>query len=96
MLTGKGKRDEKKTREVTGLDAAASEADIGSAGNGAAPFGADLTGGRADFEDEPSGRDIATDNVEKHEDAGDEEDEDEREISARPSEKPDTDLSKLP
>src|SRR5205823_7281851 len=42
MRTGKGKKEEAKTREITGVDASAAEADIGSAGNGVDPFDGDL------------------------------------------------------
>lgn len=36
---------EETTRELTGFDATMDEAEISSAGNGAAPWGGDLTGG---------------------------------------------------
>jgi len=93
MKTGKGRCDKGPTLPVTGFDASADEADIGSAGNGVDPFDGDLQGGREDMEDEPSGRDIDTDQIKKM--AG-EPDEDDLEISAKPTEKQEIDLSSLP
>jgi hypothetical protein len=93
MKTGKGRKDPEQTAELTGFDAAASEAEVGSAGNGAAPYGADLTGGRNDFDEEAHNRDIDTDQIKRM--AGEPE-EDDSEISARPSDKVDTDLSQMP
>lgn len=94
---GRGKaraahRDDEVTEELTGSEASPSEAARGDAGNGASPWGADLTGvstGPDDrlmredvFEEAPSHLDILPDHLEAG--ASDEEDEDNREITARP------------
>ncbi len=80
-------RDEgEETREVTGRDAQVDEADMGSAGSGASFFGGDRSGGGPvgieGAPDEP--RDISFDEIRRMEGASDEEEEDEREITARP------------
>jgi len=86
------------TPELTGADAAPEEAEFGSAGNGADPFEADLAGtsrqSRA-LEPEPDASDIRPDRVE----AGPEAEppgEEEEEPTARPTEWPDSDASRLP
>jgi hypothetical protein len=78
------------TRELTGTDAPRDEAEQGSAGNGASPWGADRTGVRSEpgFEDEyhlegdpSSPADIIPDKLE----AGfSDPDEDDRQYTARP------------
>lgn len=50
-----GARKADTTRELTGEDASRDDAETGSAGNGASPFGADLTGEQSpapEYEDE--------------------------------------------
>jgi hypothetical protein len=73
--------DEEVTRELTGNDATPAEARIGSAGNGASPHGADLTGGYRELEEEPGAADILPDQVTRFDEAVVEEDE---HITARP------------
>lgn len=87
--------DREVTRELTGWDATMDEADIGDAGNGADPFGADLTGGfPIGLEAEPDQPDdIVPDRVERW--PGQPADED-REITAQPSEHLPVDFSELP
>ncbi|MFL5318322.1 MAG: hypothetical protein ACJ790_01600 [Myxococcaceae bacterium] len=95
------------TQELTGADAAPDEAEYGSAGNGADPFEADLSGAKPWLEAvEPGseGQDVAPDRVDRYKElerqAGAEEDEEEededREITARPSEHSEPDFSQLP
>lgn len=75
--------DDETTRELTGFDAPPSEARIGSAGNGASPHGADLTGGWKELEDEPHPDDILPDQLGKFAGAPSEEEE---HLTARPKE----------
>ncbi|MBI3182759.1 MAG: hypothetical protein HYZ28_11530 [Myxococcales bacterium] len=56
---------EEKTKELTGFDADPSEAAFGSAGDGASMFGADLTGGFREAEEEPNALDILPDHIER-------------------------------
>lgn len=88
-----GEKKSDRTQELTGTDASRADAETGSAGNGASAFGGDLTGFGSpapEYEDEyrlegdPSDpEDIVTDKIEKgYEDPGEED----REITARPSE----------
>jgi hypothetical protein len=71
------------TRELTGNDADMDEAEIGSAGNGTDPYGADLTGGFPQpIEDEPDEQDIAPDRIERFPGAAPE---DEDGVTARPT-----------
>jgi hypothetical protein len=84
-----------RTKAITGHDATMDEAMLGDAGNGADPFGADLTGGfPRDIEDEPDYGDIVPDVIERA--PGAYADEDEDEYTARPREQPPLDLSELP
>ena len=88
------------TPELTGADAAPDEADVGSAGNGADPFGGDLSGTSRktrSLEPEPDASDILPDQVVQGppgtaaaEAAGEEA------PTARPTEWPDSDASRLP
>jgi hypothetical protein len=88
------------TPELTGADAAPDEADFGSAGNGADPFEADLAGTSRrsrSLEPEPDAADIRPDQVEPGPPgtspsgaAG------EAAPTARPTEWPDSDASRLP
>lgn len=94
LPTGREEREER-TQELTGFDATIEEAEIGSAGNGAAPYGADLTGGlprelEAD-PDRPS--DIVPDQIDQLEIVA--RDEEERELTARPAEPMPIDPSEL-
>lgn len=83
------------TRELTGFDANMDEADIGDAGNGADPWGADLTGGfPRSMEAEPDQPDdIVPDAIERW--PGQPADED-REITAQPNEPLPVDISEIP
>lgn len=82
---------EETTRELTGHDASMDEAAVGDAGSGASPYGADFTGGLPeDIEaapDMPS--DIVPDSVEDWPEALEarEEEREEPELTARPSER---------
>lgn len=86
-----GERKSDHTREVTGDDAARDEAETGSAGNGASPFGADYTGvtspapeyeGQYRLESDPGDPDdISPDKVER---GFSDPDEDDRRYTARP------------
>lgn len=86
-----GARKSDVTREVTGDDAARQDAEFGSAGNGASPYGADLTGVESpapEYEDEyhlegdpGDPNDISPDKVERGFEAPGEED---RDYTARP------------
>jgi hypothetical protein len=88
-------RDDDVTRELTGADAAMDEAEVGDAGNGADPYGADFTGGfPRPLEEEPAEHDIGPDRIESFPGATPE-DED-REITARPGEPQPFDPSELP
>jgi len=82
------------TRELTGTDAHMDEAAIGDAGNGADPFGADLAGGPpTPIEDPPDlPHDILPDEVETW--PGQPADQ-ERELTAQPSEPDPHDRSRL-
>jgi hypothetical protein len=82
------------TRELTGYDATMDEAEIGDAGNGADPWGADMTGGpRRAMEDEPDQPDdIVPDTVSRW--PGQPADED-RELTAQPAERQQIDVSEL-
>ena len=86
---------EDETKELTGFDAAMSEAEFGSAGNGADPYEGDLSGGIQPIEDEASGEDIGPDEVRRFPLASDEEEE-EREITAQPNDHYPVDASELP
>lgn len=88
-----GRRDDT-TRELTGRDADMDEAEVGSAGNGADPFGADLQGGLpVDIEAEPDRPDdIVPDEIERW--PGQPADED-RELTAQPSEPQPVDPSEM-
>jgi len=85
--------------ELTGADAPPEQAEFGSAGNGADPFEADLSGtsrqSRA-LEPEADASDIRPDQVEAGPEAVAAADEEEGEPSARPTEWPDPDASRLP
>ena len=84
-----------RTKAITGHDATMDEAMVGDAGNGADPYGADLTGGfPRDIEDEPEYGDIVPDTIERAPGAYPEPDEDE--YTARPSEPMPVDYSELP
>jgi hypothetical protein len=86
---------EETTPEITGEDAGMDQADMGDAGNGADPYGADLTGGPPrEIEEEPDEHDITPDRIERFPGAGPEADEDD--VTARPDERPPIDLSELP
>lgn len=86
--------DEEETREVTGEDAGMDEAEIGDAGNGADPYGADLTGGFPHpIEDVPDEHDITPDRIERFPGAPVEPEE---EITAQPDEHVPVDPSELP
>lgn len=77
------------TDELMGHDATMDEAEVGSAGNGASPFGADFTGGYPEpIEERPDDpADILPDRVEDWPGLGaDEVREGERELTARPTE----------
>lgn len=83
------------TQEITGEDASRVEADSGSAGNGASPWGADLAGYAPDqqeleerLEAEPGHQaDILPDQITLEEGAAPElSEEEEQRITARPSE----------
>ncbi|MEN9800691.1 MAG: hypothetical protein RL653_4388 [Pseudomonadota bacterium] len=93
-------RDPEQTPELTGSDARVEEAESGSAGNGADPFGADLSGTSADqraLQPEPKARDIRPDHVERHPAAPPPEEEPEPPApTAQPTEWPDSDASRLP
>lgn len=87
------------TREVVGVDADMDEARVGSAGNGASPYGADFTGGYPEqleaFPDQPA--DITPDRIERWPGLPAEaEEEEEREVTARPSEPRPPDPSQVP
>ncbi|HWV38108.1 MAG TPA: hypothetical protein VN033_06480 [Vulgatibacter sp.] len=86
-----GRRDDV-TRELTGRDADMDEAEVGSAGNGADPFGADLEGGLpVDVEAEPDRPDdIVPDEIVRWPDQPADRDLD---LTARPSEPPPIDPS---
>lgn len=94
------KKDPEETAELTGSDAPAEEADFGSAGNGADPFGADLAGTSPDtrsLEPEPRARDIRPDRLEQHPEKTEGEGEEEApEPTAQPTEWPELDASRLP
>ncbi len=77
--------DDESTPELTGDDARPSEAALGSAGNGASPFGADLTGGVRELEDSPHPEDILPDHIERL--AGAPADDD-LAVTARPNDRP--------
>ncbi len=84
------------TREITGYDANMDEAAIGDAGNGADPYGADLSGGGfpTPIEDPPDQPDdIVPDEIERWPDQPADQD---RELTARPSEPVQPDPSELP
>lgn len=82
-----------RTPEITGHDADMGQAPVGDAGNGADPFGGDLTGGYPrDIEEEPGYEDIVPDLVERAPGAADEAEE----ITAQPNEPPPVDLAELP
>ncbi|WP_373047428.1 hypothetical protein [Vulgatibacter sp.] len=83
------------TRELTGRDANMGEADVGDAGNGVDYWGADLTGGLPrPIEDEPDRPDdIVPDRVERW--PGQPADED-RELTAQPTERDTIDPADLP
>jgi hypothetical protein len=51
--TDLGPTEDEQTGALTGNDATMDEAEVGDAGNGADPYGADLTGGRSFIEDAP-------------------------------------------
>lgn len=87
------------TDELIGHDATMDEAEVGSAGNGASPFGADFTGGYPDGieerPDEPA--DILPDRIEAWPGLpADEIDAGERELTARPAEDTVPDESEWP
>lgn len=86
-----GRRDDT-SRELTGRDANMDEAEVGSAGNGADPYGADLYGGLpVGIEEDPDRPDdIVPDEIERW--PGQPADED-RELTAQPSEPPPVDPS---
>jgi hypothetical protein len=88
------------TPELTGSDAHAEEAELGSAGNGADPFEADLSGTSEEqraLEPEPKARDIRPDHVERHPASPPPEEEPEPPApTAQPTEWPDSDASRLP
>ena len=71
--------------EVTGNDGKASQMELGSAGNGAAFTAADLAG-IEELEQVARGEDIDTDQVKRYDGAEDESDE--TDVTARPSERP--------
>jgi hypothetical protein len=93
MLNRTGSRDRKehseRTDELTGADATMDEADIGSAGNGADPYGGDLTGGLpAPIEAEPEAEDLLPDQIARFpEGVTPEASEEERELTAQPDER---------
>ncbi|MFN7132380.1 MAG: hypothetical protein ACK4N5_09860 [Myxococcales bacterium] len=95
LPTGREEAEER-TRELTGFDATMDEAEIGDAGNGAAPYGADLTGGMPrTLEDEPDHPDdIVPDQIARLERVAREDDE--REITAQPHEPMPIEPSELP
>ena len=83
------------TRELTGWDATMDEAEVGDAGNGADPWGADLTGGPPrSIEDPPDQpEDILPDRVQRW--PGQPADQ-EVEVTAQPVEREPVDASELP
>lgn len=90
-----GEQDET-TRELTGYDAHMDEAAIGDAGNGADPYGADLSGGGmpTPIEGSPDHpQDIVPDEIERW--PGQPADE-ERELTAQPQEPLPIEPSELP
>lgn len=82
-----------RTPEITGHDATMDQAAVGDAGNGADPYGADLTGGfPRDVEDEAEYGDIVPDLIERAPGAAEEEEE----LTAQPHEAPPFDPAELP
>lgn len=82
-----------RTPEITGADAEMDEAAVGDAGNGADPYGADLTGGfPRDVEEEPEYGDIVPDLIERAPGAMEESEE----ITVRPHEPPPFEPAELP
>lgn len=90
------------TPELTGDDASADEAEVGSAGNGANPFEAtDLQGTTRQsrsIEQEGEGEDIGPDRVDQYPELNDgrDEDDDDAEVTARPSDHAEPDFSLIP
>ena len=81
------------TRELDGFDADMDEATMGDAGNGAAPYGADTSGGLPKpFEDAAEGGDISPDQVRHLMRVAGDEDED-RELTAKPADRVPVDAS---
>lgn len=84
------------TPELTGSDAPPDEAEFGSAGNGADPFEADLSGTTRQsrsIDEEGDGEDIVPDRIDRYRD----ESEDEREeITAQPAERPEDAANAVP
>ena len=81
------------TPEVTGADAPADEAEFGSAGNGADPFESDLAGTTRrsrSIDEEGDGEDIIPDRIDQYRER-EEGEEEEREITAQPSERQEED-----
>ena len=94
------KKDEvdrsEETAELTGADAAADEAEFGSAGNGADPFEADLAGTTRrsrSIEEEGDSEDIVPDRIDQYREESSEEEGEEREVTAQPSERPEEDAA---
>jgi hypothetical protein len=88
-----------RTDELTGFDATMDEAEPGSAGNGAAPYGADFTGGPPKpVEDTSEAEDILPDQLRFFPPGVTPEvpTDEERELSAQPDERVPIDLSELP
>ncbi|HCF56849.1 MAG TPA: hypothetical protein DFS52_02495 [Myxococcales bacterium] len=88
-----------RTDELTGFDATMDEAEPGSAGNGAAPYGADMTGGLPKpVEDTGESEDILPDQVQFFPSGVTPEvpPEEEPELSAQPSERMPLDPSEFP
>lgn len=90
-------RESEQTPELAGFEPAeawserVSQAELGSAGNGAPLHGADRTGGRLEVEPEPGHpEDIVPDQIERFAAPAEEE---EREITAQPNEREAIDLS---
>lgn len=92
----KGSIRDDRTRELTGADASIDEAEIGDAGNGADPYGADLSGGLQHIEDEPAGEDIQPDEVRRFPRGSDEDERKERSITAQPNDPVPEDPSEVP
>jgi len=85
-----------RTEEVTGRDATMGQAEIGDAGNGADPYGADVLGGLPEIEEEARPSDILPDQLRPFPATKPPTTRGDREVTARSSERPPIDPSELP